>query len=121
MPRSFSRHSAGRYPSLPSVAAALGLLLGSLGPGAASEAPRGASHTVVIEAVRFQPDLLTIRAGDSVVWLNRDPFPHTATASGFDSKNIAAGESWRYTPKARGEFPYVCTLHPTMKATLRVE
>ena len=76
---------------------------------------------MVIEAVSFQPDVLTMRAGDSVVWLNRDPFPHTATSNGFDSRIIAAGQSWRYTPKARGEFPYVCTLHPTMKATLRVK
>jgi plastocyanin len=53
--------------------------------------------------------------------VNRDPFPHTATAEAFDSKVIAAGSSWTYPPKTPGEFPYVCTLHPTMKGTLRVK
>ena len=92
-----------------------------MGPDAAAKAPRPAAHTVVMEAVSFQPMVLAIRAGDSVVWVNKDPFPHTATADRFDSKEIPAGKSWTHTPKARGEFPYVCTLHPTMKATLRVK
>ena len=73
-----------------------------------------------MEAVSFQPEALTVRVGDSVVWVNKDPFPHTATASSFDSKVILAEKSWKHTPKAPGEFPYVCILHPTMKATLRV-
>jgi plastocyanin len=103
------------------VAVALGPLLCSLGPSAAPEARTPVTHTIVIEAMRFQPDALTVQAGDSLVWLNKDPFPHTATAGAFDSKNIAAGASWTYRPRARGEFPYVCSLHPTMKAILRVQ
>ena len=91
-----------------------------IGLSAAAPAVKPTTHTVVMEAVSFQPNVLTIGVGDSVVWLNKDPFPHTATSASFDSKVIAADRSWRYTPKGRGEFPYVCTLHPTMKATLRV-
>ena len=74
-----------------------------------------------MEAMAFQPAVLTVKAGDAVVWVNKDPFPHTATAGAFDSKSIAAGGSWKYKTKARGEFPYVCRLHPTMKAILRVQ
>jgi len=94
--------------------------LGSLSPGAAAQAPRAVTHTVVMEAVAFQPAALTVAVGDRVVWVNRDPFPHTATSAAFDSKEIAPGASWTYTPTAPGELPYVCALHPTMKATLRV-
>ena len=96
----------------------LGPLLGSGGPGAAVEP---ATRTVVTEAMAFQPAVLTVKAGDAVVWVNKDPFPHTATATAFDSKVIAAGGSWTYRTKARGEFPYVCSLHPNMKAILRVQ
>ena len=74
-----------------------------------------------MEAVAFQPGVLTVKAGDSVVWVNKDPFPHTATASAFDSKSIPAGATWTYRTRTPGEFPYVCSLHPTMKAILRVE
>ena len=34
---------------------------------------------------------------------------------------LAAGDSWKYTAKERGEFPYFCTLHPTMTALLIVK
>jgi plastocyanin len=78
---------------------------------------------VTIEAMSFQPAMLTVKAGDSVVWVNKDWFPHTATSDtgGFDSLEISPDESWTYMPKTKGEFPYICTLHRTMKATLRVE
>ncbi len=96
-------------------------MLCSIGPGPAAPAATPTTHTVVMESVSFQPQVLTIRLGDSVVWLNKDPFPHTATSRAFDSMVIAAEGSWRHTPKASGELPYVCVLHPTMKATLRVQ
>jgi plastocyanin len=75
----------------------------------------------MMEAVSFQPAELTLRLGESITWRNADPFPHTATGPAFDSTSIAAGASWTYRPRVRGEFPYVCTLHPTMRAILRVE
>jgi plastocyanin len=79
------------------------------------------THTIVMEAAAFRPPSLTIAVGDSVVWMNQDPFPHTATAKGsFDSKEIPAAKSWQFTATASGEFPYVCVYHPTMKGTLRV-
>jgi plastocyanin len=116
-----SRSRLRSASSRSALAAALGSLVCVLGlSGAASGCSRTTKHTVVMEAVSFQPTDLTVSAGDAVVWVNKDPFPHTATSSVFDSKTIAAGESWTYTAKTRGEFPYVCTLHPTMKGTLRV-
>jgi len=80
------------------------------------------THTVAMDGTRFIPDALTVQRGDRVVWVNKDPFPHTATADRtFDSKSIAAGHSWSYVASKSGEFAYVCTLHPGMKATLIVQ
>jgi plastocyanin len=82
---------------------------------------RAATHTVVMDGTAFSPATMTVKAGDRVVWRNKDPFPHTATAKGvFDSGSIAAGGKWTYTVRKRGEFDYVCTLHPTMKGRLVV-
>lgn len=88
--------------------------------GAAHAAPR--VHTVSIEGMRFQPEGLTVAAGDTVVWVNRDMVPHTATsASGrFDSNEIAPRKSWSYVVRSTGDFSYTCTYHPLMKAVLRV-
>lgn len=90
--------------------------------GAASGAPDPVTHTVTMEATRFEPAVLTIRPGDSITWVNKDPFPHTAAseAAGFGSPVILAGKSWTHTFEKKGDFDYVCTLHPTMTAKLRV-
>ena len=89
----------------------------------AASAVTPAAHTVTIEGTQFQPGELTIQLGDSIVWINNDPFPHTVTSKtgGFDSGQIQPGKSWKYRAVKKGEFPYVCSLHPTMQATLRVK
>jgi plastocyanin len=111
------------YRTVAFFAAALAMLCWSMGPAAAADAPKAATHTVAIDGTSFQPATLSVKIGDSVVWVNKDPFPHTATsvAGGFDSREIAPGKSWKYTATKQGEFAYVCNFHPTMKATLKVE
>lgn len=105
------------------VAAALSGVLASLPPAAAAVDGKPATHTVTIEATDFKPSTLTVKAGDTVVWQNKDPFPHTATSESgrFDSQKIDPGGSWKYKPDKPGEFPYLCSFHPSMKATLRVK
>jgi plastocyanin len=102
------------------LAAALLLALPGLS-GAAPPAPR--VHTVVIDGMQFIPQTIAVKPGDTVVWRNKDPFPHTATAAkgGPDSPSIAAGESWKFTAKKRGSYPYLCTLHRTMTGRLVVK
>ena len=86
-------------------------------------AAAAATHTVVMEGVAFVPQTVTVKQGDTVVWVNKDPFAHTATAQdrSFDSREIAADKTWKYTVRKKGTIPYVCTLHPTMKGTLVVK
>jgi plastocyanin len=86
------------------------------------EARGPATHTVTIDASSYQPATLTVRVGDSIVWVNKDLLVHTATTQpgGFDSQAIAPGKSWKYTAKTEGEIAYSCTFHPAMKGTIRV-
>jgi len=86
----------------------------------AARAP--APQTVVIDGTRYEPASITVKKGTAVTFENHDPFPHTVTAPGkFDSREIAAGAKWTYRATAAGEFPFICTLHPNMKGTLKVE
>jgi len=89
----------------------------------ADERPKPTTHTITMENMRFQPEIVTVARGDTVVWVNKDLVPHTATskAGGFDSQIVQAEESWRVTVRTKGDFAYVCTFHPTMRATLRVK
>jgi plastocyanin len=90
-------------------------------PAVAADPP-ARTHVVVIEGMRFVPDTLVARRGDRIVWRNKDLVPHTATAAKvFDSGNIASSASWTHVARDAGTFPYVCTFHPTMTGTLRVE
>ena len=115
--------NASSYRTAAVFAAGLTLLCWSMGPAAAADAPKAATLTVAIDGTAFQPAMLTVKAGDSVTWVNKDPFPHTVTsaAGGFDSREIAPGKSWKYTAMKKGAFTYVCIFHPTMSATLKVE
>ena len=81
-----------------------------------------ATHAIPIDGVKYVPETLTVKVGDAVVWINKDPFPHSVTDSGsFDSHAIAAGKSWKWTPRKAGDYSYICTLHPNMIGVLKVE
>jgi plastocyanin len=104
------------------LAAALSLLVCSTSV-ATGDQPKSKRHTVTIEGMRFVPEVLTVATGDTVVWVNKDLVPHTATskAGSFDSKDIQADKSWGYTVHRKGDFAYLCTFHPSMTAMLRVK
>lgn len=107
--------------------AALALMVSGAGADAwqkGQKERKPVTHTVTIDATSYSPASLTITAGDSVVWVNKDMIPHTATskkAGVFDSGAIAAGKSWKQTVKTKGELAYICQFHPTMKGTLIVK
>ena len=103
------------------LAAALGLIVCSAAV-ASGDRPKPKTHTVTIEGMRFLPEVLTVVPGDTVVWVNKDLVPHTATstAGSFDSMEIQADKSWKFTIRKTGDFAYICKFHPTMKAMLRV-
>lgn len=99
--------------------AAAGALQGAA-PGALAAGP--AKHVVTIDGSKYEPATITVKKGETVTWVNKDPFPHTVTSAGkFDSRNIAANARWSWRAKAAGEYPYICTLHPNMKGTVVVQ
>jgi len=81
------------------------------------------THTVEIRGMEFHPAELTVVPGDTVVWINRDIVPHTATANGrtqWDTGSLAHGQAGRYVATRAGAVAYACTFHPTMKGTLTI-
>jgi plastocyanin len=84
---------------------------------------RSAAGTISMDGTGFTPRELTVHAGDTVRWVNKDPFPHNVAsgAGGFKSGDLDPDAQWQFTPTRAGRFPYVCTLHPGMSGTLIVE
>jgi plastocyanin len=77
-------------------------------------ARRPVTHTVTIDGARFSPADLEVKAGDTVVWVNKDILAHTATSpnGGFDSKVIEPDKSWKFVARKKGSFDYTCSFHP---------
>jgi plastocyanin len=108
-----------------SLAAALVLLGAAAALFAANRSVDPASHVVVIESMTYTPATLSIRAGDSVTWINKDLVAHTATTSAssrrsFDSGTIEPAKSWSHTFTDAGRSSYICTFHPTMQAAVEI-
>ncbi len=83
---------------------------------------RSTSHTIEIRDMAFHPADLRVQVGDTIVWVNQDFVPHTATAqdSGWSSPSLAQDESWKMVARRPGSEEYLCDFHPVMTATLTV-
>jgi plastocyanin len=68
----------------------------------------------------FVPAELEIHAGDTVVWINRDIVPHTATAEdrSWTTGQLAGGDSALRVISGNPTGAYYCALHPAMQARL---
>lgn len=86
-------------------------------------APTASKVYVNISNFSFSPQVIAIKTGDAVVWVNKDSVSHTSKSDGailWDSGNIAPGGSFSHTFKAPGSYNYSCAIHPTMHGTVIV-
>ena len=106
------------------AAAALGAVVGSvLAAGvlfASAQSPAGA---VSIDNFTFTPQSLTVKAGTTVTWTNRDDIPHTvvSTDGAFKSKVLDTDEKFSFTFSKPGTYPYFCSIHPKMTGKVVVQ
>ena len=78
---------------------------------------------ITIKGMRFTPDNVTIKAGQSVTWTNTDQRDHTVAADdgSFNSGNLGPGDSFTFKFAKGGKFKYACSLHPRMKGEIVVK
>jgi plastocyanin len=76
--------------------------------------------TVTIDNFTFKPEVLTIKRGSKVTFVNHDDIPHSVVdAIGkFRSKVLDTDESFNITFDAAGDVTYFCGLHPHMKGRI---
>jgi len=79
---------------------------------------------VSIEKYLFTPPEVSIRAGDTVKWVNREKrtshsvvFPQEG---GRESERMFPDESWERQFTQPGRYPYTCGPHPEMKGVIIV-
>jgi plastocyanin len=105
----------GRMPNMPNMPA------GPSAPTAGSTAP-AAGNAVSIDNFAFAPTTLTVPAGSTVTWTNRDEEPHNVVADdgSVHSPGMGSQATFSYTFAKAGKFGYVCSIHPFMHATVVV-
>ena len=85
----------------------------------AAAAPR--THVVMIDKMKFGALPPDVRAGDSILWINRDILRHTATANDRSfNVDLLAGAKARTVIRKAGAIPFYCKYHPGMRGVLRV-
>jgi plastocyanin len=88
-----------------------------------SGAVRAEDATAKIDNFTFAPARLTVKAGTTVTWRNKDDIPHTVTSAArlFKSKALDTDDSFSFTFTEPGTYEYFCSLHPRMTGTIVVE
>lgn len=118
--------------SLAAACAGLMSVAAGTGPAAAPAPVRSApaqvqvkllaASAVTIQNFAFSPSTVSVRAGTTVTWTNRDQMAHNVVASGgaFSSPLLGNGQSFSFTFPTPGSYPYSCTIHPSMTGTVVV-
>ena len=99
----------------------------ALGPAAAllllfappaAAAPR--THVVTMEKMKFGT-IPAVKVGDTILWVNKDMFRHTATAKdGSFNIDLKPGAKGKTVIRKAGAIAFVCKYHPGMRGVLRV-
>lgn len=91
--------------------------------GAGAAAKPAAGSRVEISHHRYSPLMLTVPAGTTVTWTNRDDDVHTVVAAdqAFRSPGLETDDAYSYTFMKPGIYTYFCTLHPLMTAKVVVK
>jgi plastocyanin len=81
-----------------------------------------AGTEVYIDNFAFTPNELTVKAGTTIVFHNRDDIPHSVvgTKGEFHSKALDTDDTFEFTFVKAGTYGYSCGLHPQMQGRIVV-
>jgi plastocyanin len=79
-----------------------------------------ATIEVTIDKLVFSPASIEAKVGDTIEWVNKDVFAHTATVKGGWEVMIPPKSKGKITLKEAGAVDYFCRFHPNMKGHLDV-
>jgi plastocyanin len=87
-------------------------------------AQKASSGAISIANFTFNPAKLTVKAGTTVTWTNKDDIPHgiASSSNAFTrSKPLVTEDSFSFTFTTPGTYQFFCYLHPNMVGTVVVE
>ncbi|MDO8639541.1 MAG: cupredoxin family copper-binding protein [bacterium] len=78
-------------------------------------------NIIIVKDFSFSPDVLTVKQGTKVTWVNQDSVIHNIKSDTFNSADLNQGDKFEFTFNSKGSFDYICDLHPSMKGKIIVE
>jgi amicyanin len=107
------------------AAAIFGAIVGSgLAGGVLEARAQTSSSALAIHNFTFTPQTLTVKAGTTVTWTNKDDTPHGIASADNAFKKPQAldtDDSYSFTFATPGTYQYFCYVHPFMKGTIVVQ
>jgi plastocyanin len=93
------------------------------GPIARAAEQKSAAQSVSIDNFSFTPKEITVAAGTTITWVNRDDVPHTVVSPDkkFRSKALDTDDQFSFTFTDAGTYSYFCSVHPTMTGKIIVK
>jgi plastocyanin len=80
-----------------------------------------ATIQIVMQDLVFAPAEVSAKVGDTIEWVNKDVFAHTATARNGDfDVNLPPKKTVTSVLNKAGTVEYYCRFHPNMKAALKI-
>jgi plastocyanin len=87
---------------------------------AAATSPVAATSVSIVNFA-FSPAAVTVKAGATVTWTNRDEDAHTVAIAGAPtSAPLQNGDTFTHTFAQPGSYSYLCTIHPYMRGMVVV-
>src|SRR5881398_3267244 len=81
-------------------------------------------NRIEIKDFAFNPQTITVKAGEKITWINHDDEPHTVVSVEKQFKKSTAldtDQEFTVTAGAPGTYTYFCSVHPKMTGTIVVE
>jgi plastocyanin len=80
------------------------------------------TNEVWIQGMAFDPSTISITAGTTITWTNKDGVAHTVTSDTglFNSGTLSTNGTYSFKFATIGTYSYHCTIHPYMTATVVV-
>jgi plastocyanin len=80
-----------------------------------------ATIQIVMQDLVFAPAEVSAKVGDTIEWVNKDVFAHTATARNGDfDVSLPPKKTVTSVLNEAGTVEYYCRFHPNMKAVLKI-
>lgn len=91
--------------------------------GSDTTAGSGSTVQVIMNNRAYDPATVTVKVGDTVMWVNQDSPQHDVVADNgeFKSDLFDKGATFSFTFTKAGTYPYHCSIHPGMVGTVIVQ